>query len=72
MKFRAKCLFPRLVRWLNDNDKSIGDVAEVLFCEISNAYNKLSGERKLPKEDIDRLLEWTGLAYEELFGEEGG
>lgn len=68
-------IYPNWRRWMNENSVSIP-----LFCELmgldrnssnyNNVYGWMRGRCYPTKKNIDRILETTGLTYEQLFYQE--
>ena len=68
------CIYPNLRKWLNDTKTSRKALANLLgLAPISNITiisGYLTGKNFPAKPRIDRLIEITGLTYEQLFSEE--
>lgn len=69
-----ECCYPALRKWLNDCGFSVGDVSVVLYGRRDGNYPSqvrkvLSGRGTLYKDLIDRILDYTGLTYEEAFAD---
>ena len=69
-----KCIYGNLRKWLNDNEIGITKFL-IMFCKddsyspgnATNLYDWFSGKRNPSKSSIDRLLQITGMSYEQLF-----
>ena len=75
-KFFGKkhCIYPNLRKWLNDTKTSRKALAGLLglapTANINLISGYLTGKFYPAKPRIDRLIEITGLTYEQLFSEE--
>ena len=70
----TEIIYPNLRKWMNDNKISTSELVRRLgFCSYSNSVNMfrsyLKGKNHFRKPTIDKLIEVTGLPYEELFKE---
>jgi hypothetical protein len=70
-----QCIFPNLRQWMNKNLMTIAGLARLLYGQSATTYkNKLrkmlNGESDIHKKTIDKILDLTGMAYEECFAEE--
>ena len=70
------CIYPNLRRWMNENKVSryellrrMGMFAAGMNCDVLRGI--MRGEKSPRKEWIDKMLEATGMTYEELFRLEG-
>ena len=66
------CIYPNLREWMNDNKVSRKELAIRMGLAgyantQANLGNYLKGLNDPPKKVIDKLIEITGLTYEELF-----
>ena len=63
--------YPILTQWMNDNQITRQELAEKLGYSVSTSSGyiiaKIMKTDKLSKREIDKLLEITGMTYEELF-----
>ena len=63
--------YPVLTQWMNDNQMTRQELAERLGYSISTnstyIVDKIMRTDKFTKKEIDKLLEITGMTYEELF-----
>lgn len=63
--------YPVLTQWMNDNQMTRQELAEKLGYSPSTSscyiITKIMKTDKLTKKEIDKLLELTGMTYEELF-----
>lgn len=67
------CVFVGLRNWLNDNKVNVSDLVRRIYGEFyaeshKRLASKLRGRTEFKKAEIDKLLEITGLTYEEAFG----
>ncbi len=70
----AECIFGGLKRWLDKNGVKICKLCTLLYgaaCgdRIRWLRRKLEGRTMWNKKEIDRILEITGLTYEEAFAD---
>jgi transcriptional regulator with XRE-family HTH domain len=63
--------YPVLTQWMNDNQMTRQELAEKLGYSPSTSscyiITKIMKTDKFTKKEIDKLLELTGMTYEELF-----
>lgn len=63
--------YPVLTQWMNDNQMTRQELAEKLgYSPSTGSYyiiTKIMRTDKFTKKEIDKLLEITGMTYEELF-----
>ena len=63
--------YPVLTQWMNDNQMTRQELAEKLgYSPSTSSYyiiTKIMKTDKFTKKEIDKLLELTGMTYEELF-----
>lgn len=69
------CIYPNLRRWLNENQLSMQKFALLIGRKFASSNSSsvglwLRGKSYPIKENIDRILQVTGLTYEELFATE--
>ena len=67
----ATCIYPKLTQWVIDSGDSFNHINKVAgVCSASHVfYKKLNGESKLTISDIKKILDYTGMTFEEAFGE---
>ena len=68
------CIYPNIRKWMNDNKVSKAEFCRRVFGNSHSQNwhhisNWLGGRRYPLKKSIDKLIEVTGLTYEELFKE---
>lgn len=66
---QEKCVYPGLAKWMIQNrttPNELGRMARV--GDGMTIYNMLFGKSNLRKGSIDKILQVTGLTYEEAFG----
>lgn len=73
-RYNHYCIYPGLRNWMNDNKISTGELLRrmdmVVHTKNYQTINgRLSGKSELKKSEIDKLIEITGMTYEELFSE---
>lgn len=78
LKRKSNVKYPKLQEWLE-----INNISNKKFCEIigsnANVYNamsvirksRMSGETGFKIDEIKKILEYTGMTFEELFKESG-
>ena len=66
----AKCIYPNLTKWVIENGDSFNHInKETGICSSSTGfYQKLKGTSRLTICDIKKILEYTGMTFEEAFG----
>ena len=64
------CLWPHLADWMEDNEGSAFELAEMTGTCRNTLYGWFAGRNNPNKVWIDKVLEVTGLSYEYLFAEE--
>jgi transcriptional regulator with XRE-family HTH domain len=68
-------IYPNWRNWMNENSVSIRLFCELMGLDLSstnynNVYGWMRGRCYPTKKNIDRILEATGLTYEQLFYQE--
>lgn len=68
----SRCVYPNLRKWLNDNKVTINEFVRMLgMAQCGGNSSRIIGYfngRNFPKkETIDKMIEVTGLSYEEMF-----
>ena len=80
-KFRAwteeRCVYPNLRNWLNENKVSMNEFIRRMDAlpggnRVTAYRNYLNGKTYPQKRVIDKMLEVTGLTYEQLWEEDDG
>ena len=68
----AKCVYPGLRRWMIDHNISRRQLALALRPGVKPGwlYYKLEGRFRLSMGDVKAILKYTGMTFEEAFGEE--
>lgn len=74
-RYDNSCVYPALRGWINDNKISTRELLRLMGMTSygqnhANLRYRLNGKGEFTKSDIDKLLEITGMTYEELFREE--
>ena len=74
-RYNNSCIYLGLRRWMNDNKISIGELLRrmdmvVHTSNYQSIQQKLLGRTEMKMSDIDKLIEITGMTYEELFRED--
>ena len=70
-----RCIYSNLRKWLNDNKVCINELTRRVYGNtyagnVVRTKHRLIGKVELTKTYIDKLIEITGLTYEELFRKE--
>ena len=64
--------YPELVKWMNENQVSQCELARRMgYALVGRSHSYISNKistGNLRKNDVDKLLEITGMSYEKLFG----
>lgn len=72
---QKQCVHDGLREWMNENKCSVNELLRRAYgfnpggTQKQGWFAKLRGETHLKKPDIDRLIDVTGMSYEELFRE---
>lgn len=67
----TKCAFPVITKWMAEHNVSVKRMAEYMKCmHIQTLGNKLRGVQPFTLPEIKAILAFTGLTFEEAFGEE--
>lgn len=67
-RLREKCVYPGITKWMIGNRISPVVLARGCGLPVSNIYMLLSGKAGWSKKNIDIILGFTGMTYEEAFG----
>ena len=60
-------IYPNIKRWMKDNRLLAQNFAKLLGCGSATVGKYLSGKAQPNKQTIDKILEVTGMTYEEAF-----
>lgn len=63
------CIFPGLKAWMQRNDWNVSRLADEADLFPNTLSNNLSGNTEMKMYTIRRILEITGLTFEQAFGE---
>ena len=63
------CIFPGLKAWMQRNDWNVSRLADEADIFPNTLSNNLSGNTEMKMYTIRRILEITGLTFEQAFGE---
>lgn len=63
------CIFPGLKAWMQRNDWNVSRLADEADLFPNTLSNNLSGNTDMKMYTIRRILEITGLTFEQAFGE---
>ena len=63
------CIFPGLKAWMQRNDWNVSRLADEADLFPNTLSNNLSGRTEMKMYTIRRILEITGLTFEQAFGE---
>ena len=68
----CKCIYPGLKTWFITSGTSAHRMHKEVGIGkgVTPLYNRLSGEQQFTLQEIKRILAYTGLTFEEAFGEE--
>lgn len=67
----SKCVFPGIVNWINEKGTTLYKLNDSINCMCQNSfYNKMHGKNAFTLPEIKAILAYTGLTFEEAFGEE--
>lgn len=66
-KKRAVCVYPGLRKWVADNDYTVREVSELTGINQRTLYSYFVGSMHPPVLVIQRILEVTGMSFEEAF-----
>lgn len=61
------CIYPNIKEWLYQNRYSYCSFSKLLACTPMSVYNALMGKVSPNKKLIDKILDATGMSYEEAF-----
>lgn len=68
-KYATACIYPGIARWMSENEmngcqfnKKLG-----IFSRSSLLYDRLEGKTQFKVDEIKRILEMTGMTFEEAF-----
>lgn len=64
------CTFPGITNWLRCNSVSVKKMSENLNMCRSSLFHKLWGNARFTLPEIKEILAYTGMTFEEAFGEE--
>ena len=64
---KYKCIYPNIGSWINLNCATLHKFAELIGVSHESVHNYLAVERLPNKKLIDKILEVTGMTYEEAF-----
>jgi hypothetical protein len=67
-RLREKCVYPGITKWMIGHRISPVALARGCGLKSSYVYMLLSGKAVFNKKNIDTLLSFTGMTYEEAFG----
>lgn len=66
---KYKAVYPNLLRWIDDHGMSVRDFSAYVDIEYNAIVRTLYGFTLPSKRTIDKILEATGMTYEECFKE---
>lgn len=64
----SRCVYPGIGQWLFENRCSYAKLAELIGAPQSSVSRWMNGINKLNKPTIDKILDVTGMTYEQAFG----
>lgn len=62
--------YPRIEKYMNDNELKLAGLAKLCNIPYPTMWRIAEGKREISKSNIDKILNVTGLTYEECFAEE--
>lgn len=65
----SRCAYPGIAQWLFDNRINYAKFAGLTGFAQATISRWMNGTHKLSKSAIDKILEVTGMTYEQAFGE---
>ena len=65
-----KYKYKNLVKWIYDNGYKLSTFPVAINISVSNFNNLMSGHHDPSKKVIDKILDVTGMTYEEAFSED--
>lgn len=65
----SKCAYPVIAQWLFDNRLNYSEFGGLIGCSQATVSRWMNGVHNLNKPAIDKILEVTGMTYEQAFGE---
>ena len=65
----SRCAYPGIARWLFENRLNYSEFGGLIGFSQATISRWMNGVNKLNKPAIDKILEVTGLTYEQAFGE---
>ena len=68
VKEHKKTVYPGLNKWLYENASNVTELSREIGCSQSTLSIHLNGIRDLKISTIFKILEYTGLSFEEAFG----
>ena len=68
--YTGKVVYPNILKWLDDHDMTFLDFAIETGLGDNAAANVIYGRHDPQKHVIDKILELTGMTYEEAFRKE--
>lgn len=63
-----RCAYPGLGQWLFENRCTYAKLAEMIGAPDASVSRWMNGVHKMNKPTIDKILEVTGMTYEQAFG----
>lgn len=67
-----KCVFPNLQKWMAVNDCKLYDLADRVGASYNSMSRWMTGQTDPKLYYIERILEVTGMSFEEAFARKGG
>lgn len=65
----AACIYPGINAWLRSHDTSLMALGNSIKLAYPNIYHIMAGQVSPTKRTIDKILQATGMTYEEAFGD---
>lgn len=67
IKRTVTCIYPNIYAWMRKNDINIDKLSNLCSVSYMTIKRMLIGESETRKSTIDKILEVTGMTYEEAF-----
>lgn len=65
----SRCVYPGIAKWLYENRCTYAKLGELIMVPQATMSRWMNGVSKPTKSNIDKILEVTGLTYEQAFYE---
>lgn len=65
----AACIYPGIDAWLRSHHLNLSILSKLIGFTYAHTYNVANGRTCPSKQFIDKLMQATGMTYEEAFGD---